>query len=81
MVQPLSWPRIQALIDNNVARRFRVREADKARRDAVIRQFVSRAAGRWGFCVVGDDILLGIEDPEDIQLVKVLFYTAFRKNR
>lgn len=81
MVQPLSWPQIKLLLDNNVARRFRVKEADKAKREGMIRQFVHKTTGRWGYCHMGDSLLLGVEDPEDIQLVKVLFYTTWKKLR
>ena len=81
MVQPISWPQIKTLLDANVARRFRIKESDRAKRDGIIRQFNHKATGRWGFCHTDDSLLLGVEDPEDIQMVKVMFYQSWRKLR
>lgn len=79
MVAPLSWPTMQRLLDSNVVARFRIKEADPKRRDGVIRQFTSQTMGRWGFCVVGDSLILAVEDPEDITLVKKSFYKSWKR--
>lgn len=79
MATPLTWTRIKDLIDNNVARRFRVTQPDAKVRDGIIRQFTSQSVGRWGYCVVGDSIILGVEDPEDIEIVKRMFYPSRRR--